>query len=353
MIKYFSSFVKQPTTGAEKLISDMHSTIKSSLEGEKIPFKEYNFGKLSNSIHLLFPSPYSKYLIFGFLGNPFFCKLQLTIVGIFLFSFIALKKKVSRERFFVITIDLIGWQNALWSTEADSLKDRICWSLEKLLEKILISHVADEIVSLANPEFLKKTYGINKIHDIEFLEYHVNLKSHPIAEPDRLKVLYAGDLGGRRGFNLDLIEKILKNLNKNCEFWLVARGLDETRLNRFKSYQNFRFLGEIPASEFDEVAQKCQFGLILYSPMYFYYNIAPPIKLSSYIANGLTVISTNLHRVKELNDKYDFGYVFSEEEELLSFFQTLSTEKIKNNDLMRKQIVNGTRFHDILIEICS
>jgi hypothetical protein len=352
MIKYFSSFVKQPNTGAEKLISDMHNTIKSSLENEKIRYKEYNFRKLSNSAHLLIPSPYSKYLIFGFLGNPFFCSLQLTIVGIFLFFFVAIKKKVSRERFFVVTIDLIGWQNALWSTDNDSIKDRICWSLEKFLEKILISYVADEIISLADPEFLRKTYGIKKIHDIEFLEYHVNSQPHPISEPDCLKVLYAGDLGGRRGFDLELIEKILKNLNNNCEFWLVARGLDNIWLSRFKDYKNFRFIGEIPANELDSVAQQCHFGLILYSPKYIYYNLAPPIKLSSYVANGLTVISTNLHRVKDLNDKYDFGYVFSEED-LISFLRTLSKDKLKNNDLLRQQIVRGTKFQNALHEIFS
>ena len=200
MIKYFSSFVKQPKTGAEKLISDMQTTIKNSLESEKIPYEEHNFGKLSNSIYLLFPSPYSKNLIFGFLGNPFFCSLQLTIVGIFLFCFVAIKKKVSRERFFVIAIDLIEWQNALWSTDNDSTKDRICWSLDKLLEKILISHVADEIISLADPEFLRKTYGIKKIHDIEFLEYRANPQPHPTFDPGCLKVLYAGDLGREKRF---------------------------------------------------------------------------------------------------------------------------------------------------------
>jgi hypothetical protein len=352
MIKYFSSFVKQPIgAGADKLISDMQTTIKNSLENEKITHKEYSFGKLSNSIYLLFPSPYSKYLMFGFLGNPFFCSLPMTIVGIFLFCFVALKKRVANERFFVIAVDLIGWQNALWSTENDRLKDRICWSLEKFLEKILLSYVADEIVSIADPEFLRKTYGIKKIHDIEFLEYHVNPKPHSFPEVDHLKILYAGDLGGRRGFDMELMENVLKNLNDNCELWLVTRGLDNVTLDRFKNFRNFHFLGQIPPNELDIVSKQCQFGLILYSPKYIYYNLAPPIKLSSYFANGLTVISTNLHRVKDLNVKYDFGYVFCEED-LISFLRTLSKDKIKNNSFLAEQIINATKFRDELVEMC-
>ena len=351
-LKYFSSEVaKSITTGGSKLMSDMQSTISNFLVNEKINYKEYNFKKLRNVLHLIYPNPSSKYLIFGFLGNPFFNSLPLVALGSFFFCFVALKKRIAREKFFIITIDLIGWQNALWSTKNDRIKDRLFWGLENFLEKILISHVADEIISIADSKFLRKTYGIKKIHDIEFLEYHLNSQPHPTPEPNHIKVLYAGDLGGRRGFDIDLIEKILINLNNNCELLLVARGLDKVTLDKFKNYNNFHFLGEMPAGQLDIVANECQFGLILYSPRYFYYNIAPPIKLSFYLANGLTIISTNLRRVKDLNDKYNFGYVFNEKD-LISFLNDLSNDKIKQNDLLRDQILKGSKFYNALVEIC-
>jgi hypothetical protein len=345
MLKYFSSVVEKPiNTGGRKLISDMQETIKCFLTNEKIRYKEYSFEKLSNFVHLLLPSPYSTYLVFGYLGSPFFTP-PFVVAYSFAFFLIAIKKRIAKEKFYLLVVDLIEWQSALWPAKRPR-SDRFFKVFQCFLERTLISYVSDEVISIVDPDFMKKNYKIKKIHDLEFLEYHVDYEA-PVVKPEVSRILYSGDVSTRIGFDLDFLEDILRNLNESCELWLVARGLEKSVMDRFKRFKNLRFLGQMEASALDAVARQCQFGLILYSPKYSYYNIAPPIKLSFYIANGLTVISTDLKRTRDLNAKYGFGFTLSQRE-LLRFVRDLSDSNIKKNENLKENIAHGKFFYNIL-----
>ena len=195
-------------------------------------------------------------------------------------------------------------------------------------------------------------YGEKKIHDFEFLDHYVNTRSRFVNKSKKLKMLYAGDVGcHRQGFDVNLLQDIVENLDSSYEFLLASYDCDceQARVieKKFSKYQNFRFLGQLEAQKLENIAKDCEFGLVLYSPEYIYYNITSFLKTSFYIANGLTVISTNLKRTKELNEKYNFGYVF-QKEELIAFIKNLSSKKIKRNILLEKQISNGIFLNNIL-----
>lgn len=346
MLKYFSCTVEKPiNTGGRKLISDMQNTISRFLTDKGICFKEYDFVKLRNAIHLILPSPYSSYLFFGYLGSPFFTP-PMVVVYTFFFSLVAIKKKIAREKVFLIVIDLFEWQTTVQRNKKSTIGS-FFKNFQCMLERILISHVADEVISAADRNFMRDKYGAEKVWELEFLDHCTNVtSSRPISENTR--VLYCGDLGSRKGFGIDLLEEILKNLNSSCEFWLVASGIDENVINRLERFQNFRFLeGPREIGELNDLAKTCHFGLILYSSEMFYYNILPSIKLSFYISNGLSVISSNLQRTKQLNDKYEFGYVVNRKE-MLQLFRRLTPEMTKKNAALQEKIAKGQFLYNVL-----
>jgi hypothetical protein len=350
VLKYFSSVVEQPiNTGGRKLISDMQNTIKRFLTNEKIPFREYNFSSLRNSILLLFPSPYSKYLFFGYLGNPFF-NFPLVVPYIFFFSLVAIKKRICKEKYYLISVDLMEWQSTVLSDRKKQESAEIVKTFQFILERILISHVADEVISLADKDFMIEHYKAKEIHELEFLDHYTDVKAPSESNVKKVRVLYVGDLGSRKGFDLGLFESIMKQSPDECEFWVVASGLDKNTESRLRSFQNLRLFEQQEIGQLNNIAKECHFGLILYSPEYLYYNIAPSIKLSFYISNGLTVISSNLKMTKKLNDKYNFGYVL-ERKNMLEFFKHLSSERIKRNEDLEMAIANGKFLYKALSKL--
>lgn len=350
MLKYFSSVVEEPiSTGGAKLIHDMQKTIKDFLASRKITYHEYSYGNLKRALlNMVLPTPYGKYLMFGYLGNPFLTP-PLVVVYCFLFCLITLKKKLAREKFYIIVVDLLELQSVLWINKKGRMT-RIFKIFGIFLERMLLSHVADEIVSLVDKEFVISHYRAKRVHEIEFLEYRTSSRSDSTTRTRTTKILYAGDLGSRIGFSLEFFEDILRNLGDSCELLLVSRGLERHVQEKLNTYHSLRNLGEQEVEKLDNIAKECRFGLILYSPDYLYYNIIPSIKLSFYIANGLTIISTNLERTRKLNDKYNFGYVL-DKEEILEFVKDLSLSRIKRNATLECQIAKGEFLHKALDEL--
>jgi len=346
MLKYFSSATpKTANTGGSKLIIDMQRTIEKFLDNRKIPYKEYSYRNLRNVLHLVWPTPHASYLIFGYIGSPYF-SAPLVILYFLLFCFVALKKRVAKERFYVIIVDLIEWQSVIWPNKKD-YKFRFYRIFQCSLERLLVSHIADEVVSAIDYEFVEKNYKVEKVHDLEFVDYYVSSDSNP-TQTSKLNILYAGDLG--RSFDVQLLVDILGKLNPEYSLLVAGYGLKESLRRQLERYENFSFLGQLETSKLDEIARKCQFGLMVYPPDYLYYNLIPTTKLSFYIANGLTVISTNLKRMTLLNCKYSFGYAL-EKEELLRMISDLSDKKIRVNKKLQKRIATGDMLYSILTKL--
>lgn len=344
VLKYFSSVVEEPiNTGGRKAMHDMQTTIKNFLVNEKIIHKTYSFGKMSSRVHLMFPSPYSKYLFFGYFGNPFF-KPPLVVAYTFFFFFVAFKKRIAKEKYYLILPDLFEWQSTVLRAKkgwiASFFKNFQCF-----LERFLISHVADEIVSLADRNFIQEKYGKKQVWELEFLDHCTETESSLYSE--NIRIMYCGDLGSRKGVSADFFEKVMQSLNSSWEFWLAASGMDKNAVNRLEKFQNFRFFGQRDIEEMNSIAKKCNFGLVFYSPGIVYYNILPSMKLSFYISNGLTVISSDLQRTKQLNDKYSFGYVMKSEE-MMKFLRNLRIDMTKRNQALQEKIAKGQFLYEAL-----
>jgi len=345
VLKYFSSATPENTaTGGSKVIVDIQRTIKKFLETKNISYKEYSYRNLRNIFHLIWPSPHAKYLVFGYIGSPFFTASYLYLCLYFLlFCLVDLKKKIAREKYYVIVVDLIEWQSVIWSTKKN-YKFRFRRILQCSMERLLISHIADEVITGIDSEFIKKTYRIDCVRDLELMDYHVN------SNIERLSVhctnlLYAGDLG--RSFDVKLLIDVLKNLNSQYRLLVAGYGLTDTFKSELEQFDNFSFLGQLKTDELDLIANQCQFGLIVYPPDFLYYNLIPTTKTSFYIANGLTIISTNLDRMSYLNSKHHFGYVLPKKE-LLKLLTELSPEMVKTNKELQKRIATGNMLYAVL-----
>lgn len=347
MFKYFCSEIKGSiNTAGSKAIWDMQRTIERFLEGNRIQYKRYSFDKIRNLFYIAFPSPYSKYLLFGYTGLPIF-NPPFVVAYLFVFCLVALKKRIAKERFYLIVTDLIEWQSVLWTQQKNS---RYRWFrvFQCSLERVLVSHVADEVISLFDNSFMIRNYSVRKIHNLKFLGYYVSSPRRLEVAPRDRKLLYAGDLG--RDSEIEFLIEVLKNLESSYKLVVAGYGLKEHLEKELQKFENFLFLGQLDVEKLDEVARECQFGLIIYPPERFYYNIVPLSKTSLYIANGLTVISTNLKRIKELNDEYDFGYVLPKEE-MLQLIRALSVVNIKENRILEEQIANGHFLYKALAEL--
>ena len=348
MLKFFTSVIKSPVNrGGSKTILDMQETIRRFLSEQGIEFREISLAGFKNTVlQLAFPSPYSEYLLFGYIGFPFFESL-LVIPYCFLFWLIALKKRISREKFSVIIVDLIEWQSCLWIEER-SRKARFLRIFQCSLERIMLSHVADEIISSIDVEFIREKYATKCVHRLDFLDYYVSQELCSVDSSRDLKVLYAGDLG--RDIDMRVLEGVLKNLDHSYTLSVAGYGLKESWKKRFRKYQNFDYYGQLGVDELDKLARMCRFGLIVYRPEFFYYNLGPTAKLSFYIVNGLTVISTDLKTVKKLNAKYGFGHVL-DMKELFQFIRYLPPDKIRRNKELEGKIAKGQFLHNALAEV--
>ncbi len=350
ILKYFSAVSEKPVnTGGKKLIADMQEIINRFLKNENVLYKEYSYGNLRNIIHLILPCPYASYLFFGYLGNPFFATPQVIFYAFF-FVFVAFKKKIAKEHYTLLVPDLFELQSTVAKNKQNWSK-RFFIIFQCVLERILLGYVADTIITSCPEEYLSEKFPKKKIISIEFIDQLTDLKinSNSNSNSQKIHLMYCGDFGGRNGISKTLLKKILANLASCADFWMVATGVDKDLIQDLKRFDNFHFLGQKEISELNFLAKKCDFGFILYSSEMQYYNIMPSLKLSFYISNGLTVISSNLLRTRQLNDVYDFGYVLSEEE-MLRFIRTLSKEKAKRNQRLEIQISRGQFLYDALVK---
>lgn len=111
-----------------------------------------------------------------------------------------------------------------------------------------------------------------------------------------LRLFYAGDL--RRPQDQDIILKVCNVINKHPSAQLIICGIGGELIIE-KLPMNAHYMGVLKRDTLDEIASSCQVGLILYSPEKRYYNWTPTQKYSTYVGNGLAVLSTPLYTVKQ------------------------------------------------------
>jgi hypothetical protein len=347
LLKYFSLKSERPEpakTGGEKCLRDLQKTVENFLRINNIRYKEYNLnGKTRNFLYMILPWPNCKYLVFSY-GTPVIgenIRSPFPIIYFLMFCFVAIKRRIFNEKFYLFLTDLIEWQSKLTPNRALPLR-----RMQFLTERMIVSLVANEVISNLDSEFLSREYRLKKIHDVEMLDYYIGSEVSQTDEEREPNILYAGELG--RPADIVLIETVLANLTKQYNLLVAGYNPDKSQLDRLREFHNFRYVGHLlNVEELNVLARKCQFGLIIYPPDSPYSNITSPIKLPFYIVNGLTVVSTNLKKIRELNDKYRFGYTLSTNE-LIKFVGELSDERIRRNRKLEKRLAEGKNLSDIM-----
>lgn len=345
MLKYFSlksDKPEPPRTGGEKCLRDLQKTVENFLRNSDIRYKEYNLGKARNFLYMVLPWPNCKYLMFWY-GTPVIgesTRSPFRIIYLFMFCFVAIKRRIFNEKFYLFLTDLIEWQSRLTPNRVLPLR-----TIRFLTERIMTSFIANEVITNMDSEFLSREYRLRKIHELGMLDYLVGTEVSQTDGEREPNILYSGELG--RPADIELIETILVNLPRQYNLLVAGYNPDKSRLDRLREFHNFHYVGQLNVEELNILARKCQFGLVIYPPDQLYYNVGSTIKLSFYIVNGLTVVSTNLKKIKELNDKYSFGYTLSTNE-LIKFVGELSDQKIRRNRKLEKRLAQGKNLSDVL-----
>jgi hypothetical protein len=347
MLKYFSlksETPEPPKTGGEKCLRDLQKTVEDFLRTNNIRHKEYNLNGARNFLYMMLPSPNCKYLLFSY-GTPVIgenVRSPLPIIYFFMFCFVAIKRRILNEKFYLLLTDLIEWQTKLNPPDFTALPLR---TIQFLTERMMVSFVANEVITNIDCEFMTREYRVKKIHELEMLDYYVGSEVSQADSERQPNILYAGALN--RPEDYELVETVLANLPEQYNLLVAGWNPNKSQLDKLRTFHNFRYVGQLSVEDLNVLARKCQFGLIIYPPDRLYFNITTTIKLSLYIVNGLTVVSTNLKKIKELNDRYGFGYTLNINE-LIKFVGDLSNQKIRRNRKLEKRLASGKGLSEAL-----
>ncbi len=118
-------------------------------------------------------------------------------------------------------------------------------------------------------------------------------------EPGAVNFFYSGEIDARAASNFREILRAIRSAPKS-RLHVCGPGQDEVRhwLNEL-DVRNARHHGLLSPTAHDWLARRCDVGLILYSADDPYQHLRPTLKYSAYLANGLAVLSTDLHQVAE------------------------------------------------------
>lgn len=149
------------------------------------------------------------------------------------------------------------------------------------------------------------------------------------------KIFYSGEL--TRSYEKNKLLEVCNSLSDNEE--LIVCGRNGEWLNELNK-PNICYKGYVDSKKHDEIAEECDFGLIMY-PDTGYYRYVTPSKLNVYISLNLPVLAITNLTLKKLFETYKVGKCVSEAE-FLSTFRKWCDEK-EYRDYQR--IYEETDFH--------
>lgn len=133
----------------------------------------------------------------------------------------------------------------------------------------------------------------------------VNISSPTSFKRDRIRFVYAGTLARNRG-----VEGLLSAF-REMPFPLAELhlcGIDGEWIPNESFDKRVCYYGALSANAAARVVKNCDVGIIPY-PERGYFQIAYPIKLSLYIASGLSVLSTNLTEPRRVIEEERVGMI--------------------------------------------
>lgn len=173
--------------------------------------------------------------------------------------------------------------------------------------------------------------GDNPIVEIKLAE---NLER--ILSRETIKFVYAGTLNKGRQ-----IEKMIAIFKHVKDIDLILIGINGEWIEKIEKGCNIIYLGAFTEEVAHYIVSKCDIGVIPYDSKRFYYNIAFPTKLSTYITAGIPFLSTDTETIKRIsNANKKIGWVTEIEEwdEVI--------KSINRNDLqLAKENVNDIKIN--------
>jgi hypothetical protein len=217
---------------------------------------------------------------------------------------LAAKSRLTRQRIVVVVMDLpveMDEGRASADGRVSDIDDKRIHEIEHTLFRAawriaapvgLARHIADR-------------HGIDRDHIIDYRRTPYlptgSLDSPPPIELDKgdVNFFYSGHVDSHVAPNFREVLRSIRNAPKT-RLHVCGPGRDAVREWLVElDVANVRHHGLLGPAEHDWLAQQCDVGLILYPAEDSYSHLRPTLKYSSYLANGLAVLSTDLRSVSE------------------------------------------------------
>jgi glycosyltransferase involved in cell wall biosynthesis len=183
--------------------------------------------------------------------------------------------------------------------------------------------------------------------DLDFI-VHPTIKKDTDINPNKVKLLYGGNLGKPQGIDF-LIEVLISNINRlDCEFIIIGDGTEYEKLNNWilsNNPENVILKKALPKDEFDQIVASTDVGLIFLDHKFTIPNF--PSRILSYLENKLPILlatdkNTDIGEIAEINN---FG-LWAESNDLETFNSNLNN--LINSPSKRKTMgQNGFEFMKI------
>jgi hypothetical protein len=270
--------------------------------GDWVDATRWSAGELRRILRA--PSPY---LVFVYPHLPVFAYTQAPSMLARLrraLQVLSAKSRLTRQRIVVVVMDLpveMDEGRAAADGRVSDVDDKRIHEIERTLFRAAWRIVAPDGLA----EAIADRHGIEGDHIVGYRRAPylpaTALDTPPPIEFDKgdVNFFYSGDVDPHVAPNFREVLRSIRNAPKT-RLHVVGPGRDSVREWLVElDVPNVRHHGQLGPAEHDWLAQQCDVGLILYPTEDSYSHLRPTLKYSAYLANGLAVLSTDLHAVAD------------------------------------------------------
>ena len=249
----------------------------------------------------------SRYLAFVYPQLPVFAYMQGPSMLARLrraLQVLSAKSRLTRQRIVVVVMDLpveMDEGRAVADGRVSDIDEKRIHEIEHTLFRAAWRIVAP--TGLAN--YIADREGIDRDFIVDYRRAPylpaTALDAPPPIEFDKGEVnfFYSGHVDSHVAPNFREVLRSIRNAPKT-RLHVCGPGRDAVREWLVElDVPNVRHHGQLGPAEHDWLAQQCDVGLILYPTEDSYSHLRPTLKYSSYLANGLAILSTDLLSVAE------------------------------------------------------
>lgn len=239
-----------------------------------------------------------------------------------------------------------------WYLESISLYNRPftrwIWSIleNKLIHKAqkvitVCDGIADELFkeyALHDQPVVLRNIAEKKISTIAQNDQHPAFKKlRDLRNHFNFVGIYAGYL--QKGRGIELLLQSLKD-NRDWCFFICGQGPGmktfKNRAQELNLRNRVKFTGNLDHEVLFPLISRCDVGYCFIEPLAKSYYYALPNKLTEYLQAGIPVIGSDLPEIRKIIEKYQFGFIAHDKEDLQTILN--SFQKLKNDKFIEKHI---------------